>query len=77
CKECNATYNTQDYGWCKLCNSKHILNNFNKLSSGDSDIDKFLQTTQLNTDSLERIIEWIPYDRLQDIKYIDKGGFGT
>jgi len=22
-------------------------------------------------------LEWIPYDRLKDIKYLDKGGFST
>src|SRR5437016_7213321 len=50
--------------------------NFSKWSSGNVDIDKFIQDTQLSTDYYEKVLEWISYDRFYDIEYIAKGGFG-
>ena len=74
CKECNQK-NT-DYEWCKACNAKHFQQNFEKWSSGNVDIDKFIQEAQLSTNNSHNILEWIPYDRFYDIEYIAKGGFG-
>jgi hypothetical protein len=65
-----------EYGWCKACNAKHFQQNFSKWSSGNVDIDKFIQDTQLSAISSCRVLEWIPYDRFYDIEYIAKGGFG-
>ncbi|RHZ83286.1 hypothetical protein Glove_97g82 [Diversispora epigaea] len=73
CPECNQKYN---YIWCKPCNSTRFKNDFDKWTSGNDTIDKFIQDTQLNADYYE-LIEWIPYDRFKDIKQIAKGGFGT
>ena len=74
CKECNQE-NT-DYKWCKACNAKHFQQNFEKWSSGNVDIDKFIQDTQLSVNYYWNVLEWIPYDRFYDIEYIAKGGFG-
>ncbi|RHZ81576.1 hypothetical protein Glove_117g59 [Diversispora epigaea] len=74
CKECNQEYSGW---WCKSCNSKHFQNDFNKWTSGNDKIDKFIQDTQLNANSEWEVIEWIPYDRFKDVKQIGKGGFGT
>ncbi|RHZ80175.1 hypothetical protein Glove_139g21 [Diversispora epigaea] len=52
--------------WCRSCNS-----------SGNIIIDKFIQDAQLNANYCDKVIEWIPYDRFQDIKEMVKGGFGT
>src|SRR5438093_532136 len=71
CKECN-----QGSYWCKECNVKHFQQNFSKWSSGNVDIDKFIQDTQLSANNWYDILEWIPYDRFYDIEYIAKGGFG-
>ena len=38
-------------------------------------IDEFLQNTQLN-DDLNKIMEWIPYNRLFVKDYLGEGGFG-
>ncbi|RHZ78563.1 hypothetical protein Glove_161g24 [Diversispora epigaea] len=73
CKECNQEYD-EYVGWCKPCNSKHFQNDFINWTSGNDKIDKLIQ---LNTDKYWRLIEWIPYDRLKDVKQIGKGGFGT
>ena len=51
--------------------------NFNKWTSGNDFIDRFIQETQLNNGLKKRILEWIPYNRLENIEYLDKGGFST
>ncbi|RHZ55129.1 hypothetical protein Glove_420g118 [Diversispora epigaea] len=77
CPECkqDKEYN-QCKRWCKPCNSTRFKNDFDKWTSGNSTIDKFIQDTQLNADYYKKI-EWIPYDRFQEIKQIAKGGYGT
>ena len=74
CKECNKE-NT-GWKWCKACNAKHFQQNFEKWSSGNVDIDKFIKDAQLSANNSDKVLEWIPYDRFYDIEYIAKGGFG-
>src|SRR5947207_6571368 len=74
CEECNQK-NT-GYNWCKACNAKPFQQNFEKWSSGNVDIDKFIQEAQLSANNFNKVLEWIPYDRFYDIEYIAKGGFG-
>ena len=73
CEVCNQKYTA--YKWCKECDAKHFQQNFEKWSSGNVDIDKFIQEAQLSA-NYSKILEWIPYDRFYDIEYIAKGGFG-
>ncbi|RHZ75655.1 hypothetical protein Glove_212g233 [Diversispora epigaea] len=73
CKECNQEY----HRWCKPCNSKHFQNDFNNWTSGNDKIDKIIQDAQLNANGNDELIEWIPYDRFEDVKQIGRGGFGT
>ena len=69
CKKCNYT-----------CNAIHFQQNFGNWTSGNEDIDKFIQDTQLSTHSDSEVynkpLEWIPYERFYDIRYITKRGFG-
>ncbi|RIA94885.1 hypothetical protein C1645_817364 [Glomus cerebriforme] len=74
CMECKQP-NTGQY-WCNVCNAKHFQQNFKNWTSGNDDIDKFIQDTQLSATNFWKVLEWIPYDRFYDIKYIAKGGFG-
>ncbi|RHZ75726.1 hypothetical protein Glove_212g223 [Diversispora epigaea] len=62
--------------WCNTCNSRRFRSEFNKWTSEDSEFDKFIQETQLKATNYEEVIEWIPFDRFNNIKYLDKGGFG-
>ena len=59
---------------------KYVVQNVfkEKKTSGNSDIDKFIQDTQSAYHSIcdQKPLEWIPYGRFYDIKYIAKGGFG-
>ncbi|RHZ69986.1 hypothetical protein Glove_276g78 [Diversispora epigaea] len=74
CKECDQEY---DGSWCKPCNSTRFRNDFDKWTSENEKIDKFIQDAQLNADRTSKVIEWMPYERFQDIKEIAKGGFST
>ena len=74
CEECNQK-KTGIY-WCRSCNAKWFQQNFKNWTSGNDDIDKFIQHTQLSATNEYEVLEWIPYDRFYDIKYIAKGGFG-
>ncbi|CAB4438570.1 unnamed protein product [Rhizophagus irregularis] len=66
CKKCNS----------KMCNVIHFQQKFIDWTSGNDDIDKFIQDTQLSAHDKDKALEWITYDRFYDIKYIAKGGFG-
>ena len=75
CPECNNPYT--GYDWCQQCNGKRFQQDFHKWSSGNKFIDKFIQETQLNAKYSDEVLEWIPYNRLTNVKYLDKGGFST
>ncbi len=49
--------------------------NFDKWSSKNEFIDKFIQETQLSANYKNQILEWIPYNQFENIKFLDRGGF--
>jgi hypothetical protein len=62
CKKCN-----------KICFATYFQQNFVNWTSGNNDIDKFIQDSQLSVhldDAASKALEWIPYDRFYNIKYI-------
>ena len=75
CKECKQP-KTDDY-WCRSCNSKYFQQNFKNWTSGNHDVNEFIQKAQLKAESFDQIIEWIEYDRFENVEYLAKGGFGT
>jgi len=75
CPECNQP-NTDD-DWCKECYSKKFQQNFGNWTSGNENIDKFIQDSQLNARIIFELLEWIPYNRLRNIKFLAQGGFST
>src|ERR1043165_8121556 len=79
CPECNKRYTYQDslYKWCNQCNAKWFQQGFPNWTSGNKYIDNFIQETQLNAKWSGGFFEWIPYNRLTNIKYLAKGGFST
>src|SRR3954451_5286487 len=61
----------------RICCAIHFQNNFKNWTSGNNDIDKFIQNTQLSAHFDEKkALEWIPYDKFYDIEYIDESAFG-
>ena len=75
CPECNQP--KTDDNWCKECNSKKFQQNFGNWTSGNENIDKFIQESQLNARYRFELLEWIPYNRLRNIQYLAQGGFST
>src|SRR6266496_2395383 len=79
CKECKQTNtsNYLSYGWCQSCNSKHFQQNFKNWTSGNHKIDEFLKNAQLNAKFYKEALEWIEYEKFENVEYLAKGGFGT
>jgi hypothetical protein len=64
CKKCNY-----------VCDTIHFQQNFENWASGNDDIDKFIKDTQLSAHFyVRKAIEWIPYKRIYDARYIEKFG---
>ncbi|RGB27096.1 kinase-like domain-containing protein [Rhizophagus diaphanus] len=74
CGECNEPGTGEV--WCQPCNAKRFKNNFKIWTSGNKDIDEFIQQLQLNAVHYRNYIEWIPFEKFKDITYITRGGFG-
>ncbi|RIA79883.1 hypothetical protein C1645_810656 [Glomus cerebriforme] len=66
--ECLATL------YCEYCVRNYLKMNFSNWTSGNGDIDDLIQKCQLETLRPNMIVEWIPYNNLQNIKYLTKGG---
>jgi serine/threonine protein kinase len=73
CQECGQKF----FSYCKPCNSVHFRNNFVHWTSGDSNLDKVIQNSQLNAIIISDLIEWIEYSNLENIELIAHGGFGS
>ena len=73
CPECNKIC----FKYCKQCNSSHFRDNFPNWTSGDDNIDKLIQDSQLNADYQSELLEWIEYSNLKDIEHLAEGGFGS
>ena len=72
CKKCKQPKNNND--WCRICTFQQ---NFKNWTSGNHDIDEFIQKAQLKAENTDQIIEWIEYDRFENIEFLAKGGFGV
>ena len=72
CEKCKQP--KTGYYWCQICNFRQ---NFQNWTSGNHDVDKFIQKMQLKAKDERQVIEWIEYDRFENIEYLAKGGFGT
>ncbi|RGB31537.1 kinase-like domain-containing protein [Rhizophagus diaphanus] len=74
CGECNEPGTGET--WCQPCNAKRFEDNFKNWTSGNKVIDEFIQQSQLNAVYYKKYLEWIPFEKFQDITYIAEGGFG-
>ena len=71
CSYCNKPF-TEEL-WCEECDPFRKIEGW---TSGNNDIDKFIKDTIY--DARERgykFLEWVPFDRFEDIKQIGVGGF--
>src|SRR6266542_7118758 len=68
CKqECLATL------YCEHCIRNHLKAKFSNWTSENDDIDNLIQKCQIESLGPDSIVEWIPYNNLQNIKYLTKG----
>jgi hypothetical protein len=74
CEECHKSNSSKNY--CSSCFTLHFQKNFETWTSGNNDVDNLIKTSQISNHK-RVFLEWIPYDDLQDVKYIAKGGFST
>ena len=74
CGECNEP-GTGKY-WCQPCNAKRLEENFKNWTSRNKDIDELIQQSQLNAVYRKKCLEWIPFEKFQNVTYITRGGFG-
>jgi hypothetical protein len=68
-QECLATL------FCEHCVRNYLKANFSNWTSGNDRIDDLIQECQIKTLVPNEIPEWIPYNNLNNIKYLAKGGF--
>ena len=74
CGECNEP--GTGFKWCQPCNAKRLEENFKNWTSGNKDIDELIQHSQLNAVYYTKCLEWVPFENLQNVTYIARGGFG-
>ena len=72
CEKCKQPKNT--YKWCRVC---AFQQNFQNWTSGNHIVDKFIQKIQLKAKWQRESLQWIEYDRFENVEYLAKGGFGT
>src|SRR5579862_7832505 len=73
CENCNQKCLATLF--CEYCVRNYLKDNFSNWTSGNNDIDNLIQECQIKTLEPDNIVEWIPYNNLQNIKYLTKGGF--
>ena len=73
CENCNQECLATLY--CEYCVRNYLISNFSNWTSGSNDVDDLIQKCQMETLTPSMAIEWIPYNKLQNIKYLTKGGF--
>ena len=63
CKEMNT-----GFAWCNKCDPGRFLRE--GMTSGNAEMDKLIHDAQLQAKDYDDNLEWIPFDRLIDIKPI-------
>ncbi|RIA81156.1 kinase-like domain-containing protein [Glomus cerebriforme] len=74
CKVCGKL-NTHKY-WCVSCFAERFKQQSVNWTSGNKEIDEFILELQVNATNFYQFIEWIPYEKFSDVKYLSKGGYG-
>ncbi|EXX72163.1 Cla4p [Rhizophagus irregularis DAOM 197198w] len=73
CENCNQKCLATLY--CEFCVQNYLKTNFSNWTSGNVNIDNLIQKCQSETLMPSMIVEWIPYNNLQNVRYLTKGGF--
>ncbi|GET64490.1 kinase-like domain-containing protein [Rhizophagus irregularis DAOM 181602=DAOM 197198] len=73
CENCNQKCLATLY--CEYCVQNYLKDNFSNWISGNNNIDNLIKNLQMKTIMPSKIVEWIPYNNLQNIEYLTRGGF--
>jgi hypothetical protein len=73
CENCNRKCLATLF--CEYCVQNYLKANFSNWTSGNNRIDNLIQECQIKTICPYLIPEWIPYNNIQNIEYLTKGGF--
>src|SRR3954451_8526801 len=69
-------YQPDEKLWCKECVPSYLIEGW---TSGNSEIDNFIKDTIYNANPYNYgyplFLEWVPFDRFENIKQIGEGGF--
>ncbi|PKY48086.1 kinase-like protein [Rhizophagus irregularis] len=65
CIECKQP--RSHYQWCQPCERKQCEKKIKNWTSGDKKIDAFLRDAQYNSTRPQTFLEWIPFDKLENI----------
>uniref|UniRef100_U9UZ74 Protein kinase domain-containing protein n=1 Tax=Rhizophagus irregularis (strain DAOM 181602 / DAOM 197198 / MUCL 43194) TaxID=747089 RepID=U9UZ74_RHIID len=75
CEKCDKKYKYIFAKWCESCEINCLRENFTNWTSGNKEIDNFIQKMQLKINYQTDIVaEWIPYNQFDNIKEINKNG---
>ncbi|RIB20867.1 kinase-like domain-containing protein [Gigaspora rosea] len=72
CESCNQ--NNTSEAWCQTCDPNKETQGW---TSGNENVDNFIKEFQRKALSYTKVIEWIPFDRLDKIRKIGQGGFSS
>ena len=75
CKECKRPRTV--INWCQSCNGNHFQQNFKNWTSGNHDIDEFIQKAQLSAQTNGEVLEWIEFNRFENVEHMTGGELGT
>ncbi|CAG8570265.1 3139_t:CDS:2 [Paraglomus occultum] len=78
CPTCDQPYTQRSpRNWCQPCEARRFQTDFPNWTTGNLSLDAVIQYTQLHSTGPNKFLEWIPYDRFENIKEIGRGGFGV
>ena len=77
CDKCGRRYTHEWYKWCKQCEMNNLKKNFTKWTSGNEQINDFIQRRQLEINYINVLFKWVSYDQFNDIKELGKSDLIT
>ncbi|GBB87505.1 hypothetical protein RclHR1_00140009 [Rhizophagus clarus] len=71
CNKCNRP--KRSFFGCNYC---YFQQNFKNWNSGNQEVNELIHKVQLKAENWKEVLEWIEYDRFENIEYMATGGFG-
>ena len=75
CPECGRP--TMSFGWCVPCETNAAKEKSRNWTSGNKEIDNFINYTQFHATQICDYLEWIPFEEFEMVKYARSGGFSS